>query len=126
MYWKFQLTNWFLVEHPTVSSLPGGVVVKCCLLTLPPERSACLPVVLTNEADHDVIIPQRCIIAEINAMEFVLSSNRAVSKSDSQSIEPEMSKESKETLVINHCHKSGKIGLLSSLTKCLRSLPTMN
>lgn len=31
-------------------------------------------------------------------MESVLSSNRAVSKSNSQSIEPEMSKESKVTL----------------------------
>lgn len=57
--------------------------MKCCLLTFPPEQSGCLPVVLTNEADHDVIIPRRCIIAEIHAMESVLSPNRAVSKSDS-------------------------------------------
>lgn len=46
--------KWVVVEHPTISSLPGGAVVKCCLLTLPSDKSGCLPVVLTNEADHDV------------------------------------------------------------------------
>ncbi|KAL0147799.1 hypothetical protein M9458_056876, partial [Cirrhinus mrigala] len=90
--------KWVVVEHLTVSSLPGGVVVKCCLLTLSPERSGCLPVVLTNEADHDVVIPRRCVIGEINAMESVRLPNKSVSKSNLESIQSEMCKESRITL----------------------------
>lgn len=92
------LDKWVVVEHPTVSSLPGGVVVKCCLLTLPTEKSGCLPVVLTNETDHDVIIPRRCVLAEVHAMESLLSTKGGTSKSDSLSIEPKMVKESRVTV----------------------------
>ncbi|RXN35846.1 Retrovirus-related Pol polyprotein from transposon 412 [Labeo rohita] len=90
--------KWVVVEHPTVSSLPGGVVVKCCLLTLSPEQSGCLPVVLTNEADHDVIIPRRCVIGEIHAMESVRLPNKSVSKTGLESIQSEICKESRITL----------------------------
>ncbi len=72
------------VEHPSISSLPGGIVVKNCLLTLPSRKSSHRPVVLTNETDHDITIPQRCVIAEIHALESVISSDNAVSKSASQ------------------------------------------
>ena len=44
-----------------------------------------VPVVLTNESDHDVIVPQRCIIGEISVFQKVLSQEHSVltSKSDS-------------------------------------------
>lgn len=48
-----------MVEHPSNSSLPGGVFVKRCLLTFPKTQSYRLPVVLTNETEHDIAIPPR-------------------------------------------------------------------
>ncbi len=77
----FPTDKWVVVEHPSIYSLPGEIVVKNCLLTLPSRQSSHLPVVLTNETDHDITIPQRCVIAEIHALESVLSSDNAVSKS---------------------------------------------
>lgn len=44
-----------VVEHPSDSSLPGGVLVKRCLLT-PSSKSVWLPVVLKNETEHDIAI----------------------------------------------------------------------
>ncbi len=116
--------KWVVVEHPTVSSLPGGVVVKCCLLTLPYEKSGCLPVVLINEADHDVTIPRRCVIADIHAMESVLSPNGSPSKSDSQSVKPEESKEPKIAFDFGDSPLSQewRSRITNQLNKCLKSL----
>lgn len=61
-----------VVEHPSDSSLPGGVFVKRCLLTISSSQSVWLPVVLKNETEHDIAIPPKCIIAELHVVEFVL------------------------------------------------------
>lgn len=61
-----------VVEHPSDSSLPGGVFVKRCLLTPSNSQPVRLPVVLRNETEHDIAIPPRCIIAELHAVESVL------------------------------------------------------
>lgn len=61
-----------VVDHPSNSSLPGGVFVKRCLLTLSKTRPYHLPVVLTNETEHDIAIPPRCIVAELHAIKSVL------------------------------------------------------
>ncbi len=61
-----------VVEHPSNSSLPGGVFVKRCLLTLPKTLPYHLPVVLTNETEHDIAIPSRCTVAELHVVESLL------------------------------------------------------
>lgn len=37
-----------IVEQPTTSTLPGGIFVECCLVTLPTQRSHKLPVWVRN------------------------------------------------------------------------------
>ncbi|KAL1254358.1 hypothetical protein QQF64_016587 [Cirrhinus molitorella] len=51
--------KWVVVEHPSISSLLGGIVVRNYLLTLSARQSKHLPVVLTNETDRDITIPQK-------------------------------------------------------------------
>lgn len=53
-----------VIQHPTSFSLPGGLIVKSSLFDLPPVQPASLPVVITNESDHDIVIPARVAIAE--------------------------------------------------------------
>lgn len=61
-----------VVEHPSNSALPGGVFVKRCLLILPKKMPYHLPVVLTNETEHDIAIPPRCTVAELHVVESLL------------------------------------------------------
>ena len=63
---------WALLEQPTTSSLPGGVFVDCCLITLPTHGPYKVPVLLRNETDHDIILPTNCVIAELIAPGSVL------------------------------------------------------
>lgn len=58
-----------LVEHSPDSSLPGGVFVKRCLLNQSENQMNSIPVVLTNETNHDITIPPRCVIAELYAVD---------------------------------------------------------
>lgn len=65
--------QWALVEHPA-SPLPGGLCVKNSLITLPSQsRMKRIPVVLTNDSDHDVTIPPLCAIAELAISPQILS-----------------------------------------------------
>lgn len=63
--------KWAILEHP-ISPLPGGLIVKACMVTVGNKQHSHLPVVITNTADHDVAIPPRCIIAQLNAVQSVL------------------------------------------------------
>lgn len=71
-------------EHPSSSSLPGGLLVKTCVVDLPTKQPCKVPVILTNESDHDVIVPQRCVIGETSAFQEVFSKEHGVltSRSD--------------------------------------------
>lgn len=74
-----------IMEYPSSTSLPGGLLVKPCLVDLPCKRSGKLPVVVCNESDHDVIIPAKSVIAELSAIQTVLSHKQTVTKpSDSE------------------------------------------
>lgn len=67
-----------VLEHSSSSSLPGGLLVKTCLVDLPTTQPCKIPVILTNETDHAVIVPQRCIIGEISAFQRVFSKEHCV------------------------------------------------
>lgn len=41
--------KWALLEQPTLSSLPGGILTDRCLITLPARSPHKIPVVLSNE-----------------------------------------------------------------------------
>lgn len=71
-----------VVEHPASFCLPGGLMVKACLINLPQHRPCHLPVVITNESDHPVIIPARAAIAEIAAFQSVVSKEHSVKAYD--------------------------------------------
>ncbi|KAK7909681.1 hypothetical protein WMY93_014365 [Mugilogobius chulae] len=62
-----------IVQHPSSFSLPGGLIVKSCLVDFPCTQPCRLPVVITNESDHDVIVPPKTAIAEISAVQSVQS-----------------------------------------------------
>lgn len=60
-----------IVEYPT-SSLPGGLLVKTCLLNIPTRSPCRLPVVISNASEHDITIPAKSVIAELNAIQAIL------------------------------------------------------
>lgn len=68
--------RWVVVETPSTSSLPGGVLVTTCLLTFPEKHSQRVPVVLRNESKHDIVIPAKSVIAEMHAMQEVIPNNQ--------------------------------------------------
>lgn len=62
-----------ITEQPTTCSLPGGVFVDCCFISLPKHSSYKVPVVLRNETNHDITLPTNCVIAELVAPDCVIS-----------------------------------------------------
>lgn len=80
--------KYVLLEHPSISTLPGGVLVKESFIILPERAPYLAPVVLTDKSEHDVTIPQKCVIDEIHAFQRmrVLSHEYSMRspKSDSQ------------------------------------------
>lgn len=67
-----------LVEQPSRSTLPGGVFVDCCLISLPEHGSNKLPVILRNETEHDIILPTNCVIAELVVADTVIENHHPV------------------------------------------------
>lgn len=86
------LDRWIVVEPPSSSSLPGGVMVTNCLISLPDSPSQRLPVVWRNENKHDFTIPAKSIIATIHALQEVISAKQNVTEaapSKNVSLSPE-------------------------------------
>lgn len=54
--------KWTIIEHPS-SSLPGGLCVQSCLITLPQYSPNKVHVIMKNESDQDVFISPLTIIA---------------------------------------------------------------
>ncbi len=57
--------TWALLEQPSESVLPGGVFVDNCLVNLPRRSPFKVPVYFRNETDHNIILPNNCIVAEL-------------------------------------------------------------
>lgn len=64
-----------LLRHPT-STLPGGLCVSTCLVTLPARSPYKVPVVITNESERDTFIPSYSVIADIETYACILSEHR--------------------------------------------------
>lgn len=76
--------KWITVEHPTESSLPGGLCVQSCLITLPANAPHKVPVAISNESEQDVTIPPICVIAELGAFRSILSQHSVINAAESK------------------------------------------
>uniref|UniRef100_A0A3B1ISM8 Gypsy retrotransposon integrase-like protein 1 n=1 Tax=Astyanax mexicanus TaxID=7994 RepID=A0A3B1ISM8_ASTMX len=63
----------FVLQQPT-TSLPGGLIVTSSLHNLPNKLQTKLPVLLKNESDHDIILTPKRVIAELHAVQQILTS----------------------------------------------------
>lgn len=75
------MEKWAVVEQQSSPSLPG---LCNCLITLPTKRLGNMAVIIRNETEHDVVIPQRTVIAELHAIQQVIPH-----KCDSRTSDPE-------------------------------------
>uniref|UniRef100_A0A3B3I0W1 Gypsy retrotransposon integrase-like protein 1 n=1 Tax=Oryzias latipes TaxID=8090 RepID=A0A3B3I0W1_ORYLA len=66
-----------LLEHPQSGSLPGGLIVKSCLVNLPQHRPCHLPVVVSNESSHTIQLPADVTIAEASNYQHVISKEQS-------------------------------------------------
>ncbi|KAK7929735.1 hypothetical protein WMY93_006130 [Mugilogobius chulae] len=64
-----------ILQHPA-STLPGGLCVSSCLITLPALPPFKVPVVVTNESEQDTFIPPLSIIGDLEAYHCILSEQR--------------------------------------------------
>ncbi|XP_065144555.2 retrovirus-related Pol polyprotein from transposon 412 [Paramisgurnus dabryanus] len=108
--------KWVVVEHPTFSSLPGGLIVKTCIATLGEFNPCYLPVVISNPTAHDITIPSRCIVAELKAVQSVNPSKQSASEVDT---EPTL----KSSLEFNFGDSSIPPEWKDRLTSRLREMP---
>lgn len=83
--------KWVIVEHPVQSSLPGGLCVQSCLITLPANTPHKVPIMIKNESEQDVTIPPTCVVAEIGSFHSVLSQHRVINAADSGKIKSDLS-----------------------------------
>ncbi|KAG1946284.1 interleukin-1 receptor accessory protein-like 1-A [Pimephales promelas] len=81
---EFHTERSAIIGYPSSSSLPGGLLVQPCLVELPGR----LPVVVLNESEHDIIIPAKSVIAELSAIQAILSHKQSMTNPG----EPEHSK----------------------------------
>ena len=72
---SFHFENCGIIEPPSTSPLPGGLLVSQCLLTLPAKPGR-LPDVLTNESEHDITIPPKTVLAELNSIQCVIPNEK--------------------------------------------------
>ncbi len=85
--------RWAVMEPPSYSPFPGGLLVASCLLNLPQHPSRKVPVVLKNETEHDIIIPGKSVIADIHALQKVMSHNVVQSDCSVSNVRAEPTKE---------------------------------
>lgn len=57
--------KWAVLEEPSVSSLPGGIFIENCLISIPTRSPYKIPVVVRNETNHDIVLPSNSVLAEL-------------------------------------------------------------
>lgn len=65
-------TTQLLAEEPSENSLPCGIFVHCCLLSVPGCSFNKRPVIMSNESQHEVISLPKLMIAELHNIFFVV------------------------------------------------------
>lgn len=108
--------KWVIAEHPSVSPLPGGLIVKTCIVALGEKCRCHLPVVVSNTTAHVVTIPPWCIVAELKAIQSVLPREKSNSKSVLEPIPA-------ESLKFNFADSPVSPEWRDRLTKKLQSIP---
>lgn len=120
----FQNEKSVLVEHPSSSSLPGGLLVKAGLVDLPRQRPYKLPVVICNESDHDIVIPARCTIAQICTCQTILLKEHSVAEPpESLQKAPETEPSQKPTLDFNFGESAIPPEWKERITRQLSNMP---
>lgn len=85
--------KYVIIEQPSASSLPSGLLVTASLVSLPTKQPCHLPVVLKNETEHDITIPSKTILADVNAVVRVLHKEQTVKEPNP----PDTQRESPQT-----------------------------
>lgn len=85
--------KYVILEQPSASSLPSGLLVTASLVSLPTKQPCHLPVVLKNETEHYITIPSKTILADVNAVVRVLHKEQTVKEPSP----PDTQKESPQT-----------------------------
>lgn len=85
--------KYVLIEQSSTSSLPNGLLVSASLVSLPSKRLCHLPVVLKNETEHDISIPSKTVLADVNAIMRVLHKEQTIKEPKS----PDMQRESSQS-----------------------------
>ena len=99
-----------IIEQPSTSTLPGGIFVECCLVSMPKEHPFKLPVWVRNESEHDVTLPCSCVIAELHTPATV-HDNLPTSREDSNivrccAVSPQSASESTESGLVFDLNES--------------------
>lgn len=79
---KLSSDKWVLMESPSETPLPGGLLCTSCLVTLPPRTSQKIPVILKNETEHDILVPAKSVIAELHSLQSVITKEAAMGSSN--------------------------------------------
>lgn len=74
----FQKEKAVIVEQSSSSTLPGGLIVKSCLVDFPNQHPFKLPVVVSNVSEHDVTLTAGCKLAEISTYQSILCKRHCV------------------------------------------------
>ncbi|KAK3505584.1 hypothetical protein QTP70_005014, partial [Hemibagrus guttatus] len=81
--------KWAILEPPSESFSPGGLLCPPCLITLPLRPSKRIPVTLKNETDHDIVVPAKSVIAELHSLQSVITNNTAAeNNSEGEVVQP--------------------------------------
>lgn len=84
--------NYVLLEQPSSSSLPSGLLVSASLVNLPRKQPCMLPVALKNETEHDISIPSTTVLADIHAVVQVIHKEQTVKEPNPPCMERESPK----------------------------------
>lgn len=120
----FQDEKNVVIEYPSSSPLPGGLLVKASLVDFPQLRPHRLPVVISNESDHDIVIPAKCTIAEMSAYQIILLKEHSIAnQSEAPQESPGTQSPQKPTLSFNFGDSPVPPEWKQRITQKLQSMP---
>ncbi|CAI5672770.1 unnamed protein product [Oreochromis niloticus] len=113
-----------IVEYPSSSPLPGGLLLKAGLVDFPQRRPHKLPVVISNESDHDIVIPAKCTIAEVSAYQTILlKEHNKTKQSEPSQRTPETPSSQEPTITFNFGDSPVPLEWKQRITQQLSSMP---